>query len=198
MGATEADVDMPGLSRSQRFQGCFSPVSFIVVVVVVEAWEALLSSPPLHWKWPGGAYGQLLYRITKLEHPLNPATGVTALRWASGPRAGSGFSHQPVERGVFRLQGQCRQIDFISWANPMGGGCLEHCLLPSSVIGQWCLLWAKDEGGSIRGYTPCIWIFTLNRIRSPFAFSQALSPQRMCSDLAKTACQTLCQVLYLY
>ena len=40
MDATEADVDMPGLSRSQRFQGCFSPVSFIVVVVVVVVIEA--------------------------------------------------------------------------------------------------------------------------------------------------------------
>ena len=33
--AAEADIDMPGLSSSQAFQGCFSPVS--VVVVVVEA-----------------------------------------------------------------------------------------------------------------------------------------------------------------
>lgn len=46
MDATEADVDMPGMSSSQAFQGCFSPVSVVVViVVVVEAWATLLSSP---------------------------------------------------------------------------------------------------------------------------------------------------------
>ena len=35
MDATEADVDMPGMSSSQAFQGCFSPVSVVVVIVVV-------------------------------------------------------------------------------------------------------------------------------------------------------------------
>lgn len=46
MDATEADVDMPGMSSSQALQGCFSPVSVVVViVVVVEAWATLLSFP---------------------------------------------------------------------------------------------------------------------------------------------------------
>ena len=190
--ATEADVDVSGLSNSQGSPGCFSPV--------FPSWSRSSTSFPSPTPLAMAKRGLWAASIQNHKSQSNPWT--MQLGWQlsdepAGRRADSGLPIGPVERGVFRLRGQCGHIGFISWAYPTDRRWLpgtSRCSLAPWSNSDVCYGQRMKEGSICAMYLN----LTLDRIKSPLPFSQAPSPQRMCSDLAKIMCQTLCQMLYLY
>lgn len=161
---------------------------------LVEAWAALLSPPPPHWKRQRGAYEGLLYRITRAGAIPEPCSWGGSCQMSQG--AGGLAPYRSSWEGCVQTTRTMWANWFHLWAYPIDRRWLpgtSYCSLAPWSNSDVCYGQRMKEGCI---YAMCLNL-TLDRIKSPLPFSHAPSPQRMCSDLAKIMCQTLSDALFV-